>query len=252
MVVVSDMNSNLEDIEYSERSFLDGPRTRLRELGTVTRVTRELINGFRRLHFVGPCVTVFGSARIAEGTPDYELARRVGSEMSRLGFTVMTGGGPGIMQAANRGAKDAGGFSVGCTINLPREKHANPYLDVSVDFRYFFVRKVMLVKYSYAFIVMPGGFGTLDELFEALTLIQTAKIHDFPMVVMGTEYWSSLVAQLDDMVTHGTINREDLDLLLVTDSVDEAVVHVQRCAVERFKLHRRLTPIRALGEHART
>ncbi len=252
MVVVSDMNSNLEDIEYSERSFLDGPRTRLRELGTVTRVTRELINGFRRLHFVGPCVTVFGSARIAEGTHDYELARRVGSEMSRLGFTVMTGGGPGIMQAANRGAKDAGGFSVGCTINLPREKHANPYLDVSVDFRYFFVRKVMLVKYSYAFIVMPGGFGTLDELFEALTLIQTAKIHDFPMVVMGTEYWSSLVAQLDDMVTHGTINREDLDLLLVTDSVDEAVAHVQRCAVERFKLHRRLTPIRALGEHART
>ena len=246
------MESDLKDIEYSERSFLDGPRTRLRELGTVTRVTRELINGFRRRHFVGPCVTVFGSARIADGTPDYELARRVGTEMSRLGFTVMTGGGPGIMQAANRGAKDAGGFSVGCTINLPREKHANPYLDVSVDFRYFFVRKVMLVKYSYAFIVMPGGFGTLDELFEALTLIQTAKIHDFPMVVMGTDYWSSLVAQLDDMVTHGTINREDLDLLLVTDSVEEAVAHVQRCAVERFKLHRRLKPIRALGEHARS
>ncbi len=252
MVVVNHVDTDLDDIEYAERSFLDGPRTRLRELGTVTRVTRELINGFRRLHFVGPCVTVFGSARIAEGTPDYELARRVGSEMSRLGFTVMTGGGPGIMQAANRGAKDAGGFSVGCTINLPREKHANPYLDVSVDFRYFFVRKVMLVKYSYAFIVMPGGFGTLDELFEALTLIQTAKIHDFPMVVMGTEYWSSLVAQLDDMVTHGTINRDDLNLLLVTDSVDEAVTHVQRCAVERFKLHRRLKPIRALGEHART
>lgn len=252
MVVVNHVDTDLDDIEYAERSFLDGPRTRLRELGTVTRVTRELINGFRRLHFVGPCVTVFGSARIAEGTPDYELAHRVGSEMSRLGFTVMTGGGPGIMQAANRGAKDAGGFSVGCTINLPREKHANPYLDVSVDFRYFFVRKVMLVKYSYAFIVMPGGFGTLDELFEALTLIQTAKIHDFPMVVMGTEYWSSLVAQLDDMVTHGTINRDDLNLLLVTDSVDEAVAHVQRCAVERFKLHRRLKPIRALGEHART
>jgi uncharacterized protein (TIGR00730 family) len=252
MVVVNHVDIDLDDIEYAERSFLDGPRTRLRELGTVTRVTRELINGFRRLHFVGPCVTVFGSARIAEGTPDYELARRVGSEMSRLGFTVMTGGGPGIMQAANRGAKDAGGFSVGCTINLPREKHANPYLDVSVDFRYFFVRKVMLVKYSYAFIVMPGGFGTLDELFEALTLIQTAKIHDFPMVVMGTEYWSSLVAQLDDMVTHGTIHRDDLNLLLVTDSVDEAVAHVQRCAVERFKLHRRLKPIRALGEHART
>lgn len=251
MVVVNDMDADLDDVEYLERSFLDGPRTRLREFGTVTRVTRELINGFRRLHFVGPCVTVFGSARIAEGTPDYELARRVGTEMSRLGFTVMTGGGPGIMQAANRGAKDAGGFSVGCTINLPREKHANPYLDVSVDFRYFFVRKVMLVKYSYAFIVMPGGFGTLDELFEALTLIQTAKIHDFPMVVMGTQYWAALVAQLDDMVTHGTINREDLNLLLVTDSIEEAVAHVQRCAVERFKLHRRLKPIRALGEHAR-
>lgn len=209
----------------------------------------ELLRGFRRLHFVGPCATVFGSARTPPGSPDYASARSVACELSRVGFTIMTGGGPGIMEAANRGARDAGGLSVGCNIRLPHEQQPNPYLDVSIDFDYFFVRKVMLVKYSYAFVVFPGGFGTLDEMFEALTLIQTAKIHDFPVVVMGSQYWDPMRAQLDVMVERGTIHRDDLALLCMTDDVDEAVGHVQRCAVERFGLHRRLSPQRLLGEH---
>jgi hypothetical protein len=218
----------------------------------VTRVTRELVRGFRALHFVGPCVTVFGSARVEPGEPEYELAREVAGAMSRLGFTVMTGGGPGIMEAANRGAREAGGCSIGCNIRLPHEQAPNPYLDVSVDFDYFFVRKMMLVKYSYAFIVMPGGFGTLDELFEALTLIQTAKIHDFPVVVMGTRFWGDLTGQLDTMVREEMIDPGDLSLLLVTDDVAEAVEHVRTRSVNRFRLHRHLRPIRALGEHAST
>lgn len=234
----------------SEGELLAGPRARLREFGTVTRVTREMVRGFRGLHFVGPCVTVFGSARVTPDEAEYELARKVASELSKIGFTVMTGGGPGIMEAANRGARDAGGASVGCNIRLPHEQAANPYVDVSIDFNYFFVRKLMLVKYSYAFIVLPGGFGTMDELFEALTLIQTAKIHDFPVVVMGVEFWKSLTAQFGDMVKHGMIDPTDLDLLIVTDDVDEAVAHIQTKSVHRFKLHRQLRPIRAFGERS--
>lgn len=209
----------------------------------------ELVRGFRRLHFVGPCVTVFGSARVQPDSLHYDQARAVARALSSMGFTIMTGGGPGIMEAANRGARDAGGVSVGCNIRLPHEQHPNPYLDVSIDFDYFFVRKVMLVKYSYAFVVLPGGFGTMDEMFEALTLIQTAKIHDFPVVVMGSQYWAPLQQQLEGMVASATIDADDLQLLCVTDDVDEAVAHVRRCAVERFGLHRRLTPRRILGEH---
>lgn len=231
--------------------FLSGPRRRLREFGTVTRVVRELVRGFRRLHFVGPCVTVFGSARVSEGDADYETARRVGAEMSRLGFTVMTGGGPGVMEAANRGAHEIGGRSIGCNIRLPHEQHANPFVDVSVEFSYFFVRKVMLVKYSYAFVVLPGGFGTVDELFEALTLIQTAKINSFPVVLMGGDFWRPLCRQLEVMVDEGKVSRSDLDLLLVTDSVEEAVSHIERRAVDRFSLHRTFRPSRLLGETRR-
>jgi len=194
------------------------------------------VRGFRALHFVGPCVTVFGSARFPEDHPYYALAREVGGRLARMGFTVMTGGGPGIMEAANRGAKEAGGFSVGCNIALPEEQKLNPYVDRAVTFQYFFVRKVMLVKYSYAFVVMPGGIGTVDELFEALTLIQTKKIDDFPVVLMGRDYWRPLLEQLEEMVAAGTIGREDLSLLLVTDSVHEAMKHIEARAVQKFGL----------------
>ena len=225
-----------------ERYFLEGPKTRRREIWSVLKILRELVRGFRALHFVGPCVTVFGSARFPESHPYYAMARQVGQRLAQLGFTVMTGGGPGIMEAANRGAKDAGGWSVGCNIVLPREQKINAYLDRWVTFEYFFVRKVMLVKYSYAFVVMPGGVGTMDELFEAFTLIQTKKIDGFPVVLLGKDYWRPLVEFLRDMVSFGTISPEDLDLLLFTDSIDEAMEHIRKHAVEQFGLVRRKIP----------
>lgn len=231
-----------------ERRLLQGPRPRLRELGTVVRVTRELLRGFRKLHFVGPCVTIFGSARVAEGSVEYETAREVARRLGDEGFSIITGGGPGVMEAANRGARDADVISIGCNIRLPHEQKPNDHLDVSIDFDYFFVRKVMLVKYSYAFVVMPGGFGTMDELFEALTLIQTGKIHDFPVVVMGSVFWRDLQEQLDAMVDRGMIDRSDLDLVLVTDDAEEAVAYIRHAVRERFALRPQLRPIRALGE----
>ena len=231
-----------------ELALLGGPRSRLREFGTIFRVTSEMLRGFRRLHFVGACVTVFGSARVAEGSFEYDSARSVARRLGEEGFSIITGGGPGVMEAANRGARDAGVTSIGCNIRLPHEQKPNDHLDVSVDFNYFFVRKVMLVKYSYAFVVMPGGFGTMDELFEALTLIQTGKIHDFPVVVMGTAFWRDLQEQLDAMVGRGMIDRADLDLVLVTDDVEEAVRHIRTVARERFSLRPQLRPLRALGE----
>ena len=193
------------------------------------RIAAEFVRGFRALHFVGPCVTVFGSARFKEHHPYYLLARAVGARMAELGVTTMTGGGPGIMEAANRGAKEAGGHSIGCNIELPAEQHENQYLDRFITFRYFFVRKVMLVKYSVAFVVMPGGFGTLDELFEALTLVQTKKIEMFPVVLMGVAYWSRLLDFIrGTLVRNKTIDAADTRLLTVTDSPDEAAAAVER------------------------
>jgi len=212
------------------------------------RIVREFLRGFRVLHFVGPCVTVFGSARFKEDHQYYKLARRLGGELSHIGFTVMTGGGPGIMEAASRGAKEAGGSSIGCNIELPLEQAPNPYLDEVLTFRYFFVRKVMLVKYSYAFVVLPGGVGTMDELFEAVTLIQTKKIQNFPVVLMGKEYWSPLEGFLKTMVREGTIDATDPNLLLLTDSVDEAISHIQR-HVQEFGLKRKQKPSKLLREH---
>ena len=200
---------------------------------------RDFIVGFRALHFVGPCVTVFGSARVEEAHPYYELAREVGRGLGRMGFTVMTGGGPGLMEAANRGARDVGARSVGCNIALPIEQTVNRYVDKSVTCRYFFVRKVLLFKYSYGFIAMPGGMGTTDELFEALTLIQTKKILDFPVVIMGKQYWAPLIKLLEDMVAAKTIHATDLDLTLITDDVPEALAHIERHAIEAFGLTRR-------------
>jgi uncharacterized protein (TIGR00730 family) len=231
--------------------LLEGPRTRIRELGTLLRVGRDFIRGFRALHFVGPCVTIFGSARLKDDHPAYAQARALGAAMARLGFTVMTGGGPGVMEAANRGAREAGGPSVGCNIELPFEQQPNPYLDRWVTCRYFFVRKVLLFKYSYAFIALPGGLGTLDELTEALTLIQTGKIRQFPVVLMDHAYWAPFTEMLHTMVTAGTISTSDLELMLVSDSVEEAVAHVQRHAIQGFGLTpARPSPSRWLGERA--
>jgi uncharacterized protein (TIGR00730 family) len=232
----------------NERLFLSGPRSRTREFLSVLGIMREFIRGFRTLHFVGPCVTVFGSARFKENHPYYALTEKVGAGLAKLGFTVMTGGGPGVMEAACRGAKAAGGFTVGCNIVLPEEQKINPYVDRSVSFEHFFVRKVMLVKYSYAFVVMPGGLGTMDELFEALTLIQTAKIQNFPVVLMSTEYYRPLMGLLVKMVAAGTIANTDLDLLLLTDSVEEAMDHIQKHAVRSFGLDRPPTKWKLLGE----
>jgi uncharacterized protein (TIGR00730 family) len=195
------------------------------------------VRGFRALHFIGPCVTVFGSARFGEDHKYYALAREVGAGLARVGFTVMTGGGPGLMEAANRGAKDVGGRSVGCNIELPREQQPNPYLDRWITFRHFFVRKLMLIKYSYAFIALPGGFGTMDEIFETATLIQTGKIQQFPLILMGSEYWEPLLAFLRDrLAAERTIERADLERITVTDSPEEAVGTVTRVGMDRFGL----------------
>jgi len=223
----------------TDRILLEGPHSRGRELWLVLRAVRDFIQGFRTLHFVGPCVTVFGSARFDESHPYYALAREVGRGVARVGFTVMTGGGPGLMEAVNRGAQEVGGRSVGCNIELPREQGANRFMDRCVTSRYFFVRKVLLFKYSYAFIGLPGGLGTLDELFEALTLIQTKKIASFPIVLLGTGYWQPVRQLLAHLAQEGTMDRTDLDLCLVTDSVDEALEYIHSHAVERFGLTRR-------------
>ncbi|MEZ5287406.1 MAG: TIGR00730 family Rossman fold protein [Vicinamibacterales bacterium] len=227
--------------------FLEGPQSRTRELMMLLRAGRDFLRGFRTLHFVGPCVTVFGSARFAEDHPYYQLAREVGQSLARLGFTVMTGGGPGVMEGANRGAREAGGRSVGCNIELPFEQHPNPYLDEWVNCHYFFVRKVLLLKYSYAFVVLPGGFGTLDELTEALTLIQTGKIAQFPVVLMGRDYWAPFLDVCQRMIAAGTISASDLDLMLLTDSLDEAMAHIEHNAIRKFGLK----PSVLLGEGRR-
>lgn len=217
--------------------FLQGPQRRGSELLRLCRISWEFLHGFRKLHFVGPCVTVFGSARFQEDHRYYQMARDVGRELAKVGFTVMTGGGPGVMEAANRGAKDVGGTSIGCNIVLPHEQAPNPYLDRMVEFRYFFVRKVMLMKYSYAFIALPGGFGTLDEVTEILTLIQCGKVHDFPVVLVGSEYWKGLVDFIrTTMLSYQTISPNDLDLLFVTDDPQEAVERVRDVGLKKFGL----------------
>ncbi len=226
--------------DQTEVEFLAGPHSRLRELGFVIRTAREFIRGFQKLHFVGPCITVFGSARFKEDHKYYQLARQVGSALGEMGFTVMTGGGPGIMEAANRGAKEAGATSIGCNIILPHEQHPNPYLDLMIEFDYFFVRKFMLIKYSLGFVVMPGGFGTLDELFEAVTLMQTGKIRNFPVVVMGSEFYEEIRATARKFLDEGTISPDDLDRFLVTDSVDEAMDYLRKNVVKRFGLKQQL------------
>ena len=212
-----------------ERRFLETTTDAIGDEARVTRILREFLRGFDELRGVGPCVTVFGSARFGSRTSYYSLARATGRALAEAGFTVMTGGGPGIMEAANRGARDAGGPSLGCNIRLPSEQKPNPYVDRFIEFRYFFVRKVMLVKYSRAFIAMPGGLGTLDELFEVATLMQTGKVRQFPLVLMGTEFWRPFFDFWErSVIISGAVARGELDYVRMTDSVEEAVRFIER------------------------
>ena len=216
--------------------YLDGPKSRGFELSFAFRVFWQFIYGFRKLHFIGPCITVFGSARFNEDHKYYKSAREFGKRIAQLGLVTMTGGGPGIMEAANRGAFESGGISVGCNIQLAFEQMPNPYMNKSITFEHFFVRKVLLVKYSYAFIIMPGGFGTMDEFFETLTLIQTKTITQFPIVLFGKEYYKELWDVLEHMAANGSIAREDMSLVLLTDDVDEAMSHIRTYISTNYKI----------------
>ena len=220
----------------SEIKFLEGPQSRWKDFKFATEVFLEFIKGFRALHFSGPCVTIFGSARFKDGHPYYEKTEELAAKIALLGFTIMTGGGPGIMEAANKGAREVGGRSVGCNIVLPHEQQHNPFLDKWVNIKFFFVRKTLLLKYSYAFVVMPGGFGTLDEYFEALTLVQTKMIAQFPIVIFDKAFHQHLLAHIEVLKQQGTISEDDSQYYLVTDSVDEAVAYIQQFSIIRFKL----------------
>jgi uncharacterized protein (TIGR00730 family) len=234
----------------SEIKFLSGPQSRIKEFLFTINILGQFIRGFRALHFIGPCITIFGSARFKEDHEYYKLTRKAAGEFAKLGFTIMTGGGPGIMEAANRGAKDVGGRSVGCNIQLPKEQTHNPYLDKWVEIKHFFVRKVLLVKYSFAFVVMPGGFGTLDEYFEAITLIQTNKIGSFPVIIFCKDFHRKLIEHTHIMKKHGTISEADLSLFLVTDSIEEAVELIKEESIKRhgLKFEERPKPFRWLFE----
>jgi uncharacterized protein (TIGR00730 family) len=197
------------------------------------RILSEFVEGFDALAAVGPAVTIFGSARAPEGSSDYELARDIARRLTDVGFAIITGGGPGIMEAANRGCRDAGGLSIGCNIELPHEQGLNRYVDLGIEFKYFFARKTMFVKYADAFVIMPGGFGTLDELFESLTLIQTGKIRDFPVVLVGTSYWQGMIDWMrSTQLATGAISEADLGLLKLTDDPAE-VTDIIRTYVAR-------------------
>ena len=217
--------------------FLQGPQSRGFELIRALRIFAEFVRGFRAMHFIGPCVTVFGSARFGRDHAYYAMAREVGARLAHAGFAVMTGGGPGIMEAANRGAREVGGRSIGCNIELPEEQKPNPYLDRWITFRHFFVRKVMLVKYSYAFVALPGGLGTLDEIFETATLIQTAKIRQFPLMLLGKDFWAPMMQFLETrLLAEGTVNADDIERITVTDSPAEAVARIREVAMTQFDL----------------
>jgi len=223
-------------LSRQEIKFLEGPQSRWDDFSFTLRTLFQLVRGFRSLHFIGPCITVFGSARFKEDHEYYKITRLLAAEIAKLGFTILTGGGPGLMEAANRGAKDVGGKSVGCNIRLAEEQAQNSYLDKWVTINHFFIRKILLVKYSYAFIVMPGGFGTLDEYFEALTLIQTRKIENFPVVLFNLEYHQRLIDHIKFMQDKLAIGEKDRHLFLITDSVEETVQLIKVKCIKGFKL----------------
>lgn len=216
--------------------YLEGPKSRGFELSFAFRVFWQFLRGFRTLHFAGPCITVFGSSRFKEDNEYYKAAREMGKRIAQIGFVTMTGGGPGIMEAANRGAFESGGISLGCNIQLPFEQIPNKYLTKSITFEHFFVRKVLLTKYSYAFIIMPGGFGTMDEFFETLTLVQTKTVTQFPIVLFGKEYYRELWVMIGHMVEKGAIAEEDLSLVLLTDNIDEAMNHIFNYIQKNYKV----------------
>lgn len=220
--------SLLEQAKGAEMDFLAGHRRRSDNLESAVRIFLEFLRGVEFMPTNQRVVTVFGSARFTEGHRYYELARTVGSALAQEGFTVMTGAGPGVMEGANRGAKEAGGASIGVNIHLPHEQKPNPYVDESIEFEHFFVRKVMLVKYSCAFVVLPGGFGTMDEIFETLTLMQTGKIEHFPIVAVGAEFWTPIIEALrTQLCDAGTIGPADLDLVHITDSAEDMLRHIR-------------------------
>lgn len=227
--------------------YLKGPHSRGHEFLFTLRTMFQFIRGFRKLHFVGPCITVFGSARFDEHHEYYKKAQEVGEQISALGFTVMTGGGGGIMEAANRGAYEAGGVSIGCNIILPEEQKPNPYMHKWITFKHFFIRKVLLLKYSYAFVVMPGGLGTMDELFETLTLIQTGIIQNFPVVIFGVDYYQELKDLLYKMVEEKTISAEDLNLVKFTDEIDVGILHIRQYILKNYEVKKK-KPLRWLFE----
>lgn len=234
-------------LEPRQGKYLGGPRSRAQELGFAFSVFFEFIKGFRALHFIGPCITVFGSARFKEDHVYYKQARELGSKLSKLGITILTGGGPGIMEAANRGAYESGGRSVGCNIQLPMEQKPNPYMHRWVTMKYFFVRKVLLVKYSYGFVVMPGGVGTMDEFFETLTLIQTATIKNFPVVMIGKDYYRDIWEMLQKMLQAKTISPQDLELVLFTDDIQQAVNHIEFYIKKHYEV-KKVKPAKLLLE----
>ena len=231
-----------EDELLLQRPKHPRPVPRIKELGEFThgdpwrvlRIMGEYVHGFDSLAEIGAGIAIFGSARTEESDPMYQAARDLGKRLAQAGFAIITGGGPGIMEAANRGAHDVGGLSVGCNIELPREQNINPYVGVSVNFRYFFCRKTMFVKYSEGFVLFPGGFGTLDEMFEALTLIQTQKIQRFPLILYGSAYWKGLLDWIrSEVLGRANIDAEDLRLLTVTDSTEEACRLILDCYLEQ-------------------
>jgi uncharacterized protein (TIGR00730 family) len=242
-----------EDERFLQRDEVEEAEFLHTDPWRVFRIMGEFVEGFDTLADLGPAVSVFGSARVLPEDPWYQAAEETARQFVEEGFAVITGGGPGIMEAANKGATEAGGPSVGCNIELPFEQGMNPYVRTAVNFRYFFVRKTMFVKYAVGFLIFPGGFGTLDELFEALTLIQTQKVRHFPVVLMGRDYWGGMIDWLaKTMAGEGKISADDLDLLLLTDSPVEAVSHIVRAHRDQLadaadRAHRRLKR-RAVGD----
>lgn len=234
---------NRNPLKVSRDTYLEGPKSRASELGFAFDVLKQFIMGFRKLHFVGPCITVFGSARFKEEDRYYQMAYAVGKMIAGMGFTTMTGGGPGIMEAANRGAFENEGYSVGCNIKLPMEQLPNPYMHSWVGIRYFFARKVLLLKYSYAFVVLPGGWGTMDEMFETLTLVQTGTIQNFPIVLMGTDYYRELYEYLQFMAEQKTISPHDLQLIKFTDDIEEARAHISTYIADHYQVKKRRKPV---------